>query len=156
MRVLRPKRLHRIRFDTDCRNSAISADVLAATFVTCRASKPREIQAAAQTAGRLFFYDNVGNNYDKVKSYRKRQQARGLCICCPRPAEPGRLRCAYHLHRDYVGTRRYRQRNPNFAAGRMALRRRRYLDTGRCTRCGLTLAEQDAGLTKCQNCREKL
>ncbi len=39
--------------------------------------------------------DGLSNN----QRYRMRQQQKGLCWDCPRPAEPGRVRCLAHLRR---------------------------------------------------------
>ena len=34
---------------------------------------------------------------EHVRKYRQSQKAAGLCIECPAPAVPGRVRCQHHL-----------------------------------------------------------
>jgi hypothetical protein len=45
--------------------------------------------------------DNVLNNADRVRRYRARQRAKGLCVRCPNPlAEGSTHHCIAHLTKD--------------------------------------------------------
>jgi len=88
--------------------------------------------------------------------YRNRQRERGLCLFCCNPAAPGRVRCKYHLARDYVSTRNYRRNHPGHIVNRNKRIRERFLVEGRCLKCSLLLnADMDAGFVTCLNCRER-
>jgi hypothetical protein len=77
-----------------------------------------------------------------TSSYATRNNAKGLCSECPKPVAPGRIRCPYHLNKDYEKRKRYRNKSQ---------------ELGRCVCCSHKLVEGvDEGYKSCQNCRENV
>lgn len=78
-------------------------------------------------------------DYEKIARYRRSQKERGLCVCCPQPAAPGRMKCYRHLNAHTKIRKRSR-------AARIANRQ--------CGGCGSPLVEiMDDGFVSCLNCR---
>jgi hypothetical protein len=75
-----------------------------------------------------------------VGRYRERHLEQGLCVDCPEPAKPGKIRCRYHAayHRDINN-----RNNQKYTRMR--------LENNLCSRCGTPLIEGEA--TRCVNCR---
>jgi hypothetical protein len=54
--------------------------------------------------------DNVLNNAERVRRYRARQRAKGLCVRCPNPlAEGSTHHCVAHLTKDAEAQRAIRR-----------------------------------------------
>ena len=92
-----------------------------------------------------------------LQRYRVKHREAGLCLFCAEPAAPGRLRCPYHLAKDYVSTRTYRKNHPENIYERNKRWRAKFKIEGRCQKCGLHLhPEMDGECVTCLNCREGL
>ena len=48
-----------------------------------------------------------------VNRFRARQKARGYCLACALPAEPGKQKCATHLDRSVAENEAYKERLAN-------------------------------------------
>lgn len=90
------------------------------------------------------------------KVYRDRNQAKGLCIACNRPAEPDRVRCSLHLAKDYISRLKYTHLNRDKVNRNSRQRRQRRKETGKCIRCGGILDPTfDSDRASCMTCRER-
>jgi len=56
---------------------------------------------AEQAEGQANVSRKINDGLSNSERYRRRQRRKGLCLDCPRPAAPGRVRCTEHLKRDH-------------------------------------------------------
>jgi len=82
-------------------------------------------------------------NKIRKRELRQEWKGKGLCIDCGKPAFPGAVRCANCLYRLRISNRAYKRRNRESYMMKDRERRARWIQEGRCGRCGAPLIENE-------------
>lgn len=91
-------------------------------------------------------YDPIEKSIKNKKAYYKKVNS-GQCTRCSEPARPGQTECEEHAQRNRIRSARNNK-----------IQRKRYLEEGRCGRCGIPLDELEKREKKltCVDCSSHL
>jgi hypothetical protein len=79
----------------------------------------------------------------RKRELRQERKGKGLCIDCGKPAFPGVVRCVGCLYKRKQSQVAYKRRNREVEAQKDRERRAKWIQEGRCGRCGAPLIENE-------------